>query len=42
MLMDYGWHDYAAWILALGTVAVFIALLIYDAWSDYKKGQRHD
>ena len=42
MLMDYGWHDYAAWILALGTTAVFIGLLIYDAWSDYKKGQHHD
>lgn len=38
-MFDFQWHDYLAASLAIGVVLIFIGLLIYDGYNDYKAGR---
>ena len=40
MLMSFHAHDYVAATLAIGVVLVFIALLCWDGYSEYKEQER--
>ena len=40
MLMEMKLHDYVAWAVALGAVVIFIILLCWDGYSDYKEEER--
>lgn len=37
MLMDFGWHDYLAWALSLGSTGIFIILLVVNGIDDYRR-----
>ena len=39
MLMEYQLHDYVAWSIAIGAVILFIALLCWNGYDDYKHGR---
>ena len=39
MLMEYQLHDYVAWFIATGSVILFIILLIWNGYDDYKHGR---
>lgn len=40
MLMDLKMHDYVAWGLSLGAVVVFVFLLCWSGYCDYKEEER--
>ena len=50
MLMENQFHDYVAWAIALGATGLFIVLLCWHGYTEYReeerrrarKGQRHD
>lgn len=39
MFDNFGTHDFLAALLAIGAVLIFIGLLIYDGYHDYKAGR---
>ena len=51
MLMENQFHDYVAWAIALGATGLFIVLLCWHGYTEYReeerlrsarKEQRHD
>lgn len=40
MLMEMKLCDYVAWAISLGSVFVFIVLLCWNGYSDYKEEER--
>ena len=40
MLMGYHTHDYIAWSIAIGVVIVFVVLLFWDGYREYKEQER--
>lgn len=38
-MMDFQLHDYIAATLAVGSVLVFISLLCWNGYDDYRKGR---
>lgn len=38
MLMSFHWHDYIAAALAGGSVIIFIVLLCWNGYDDYRNG----
>lgn len=39
MLMDYQLHDYVAWFIAIGAVILFVILLVWNGYDDYRNGR---
>lgn len=38
-MFEFQWHDYLAASLAVGSVLVFLGLLCWNGYDDYRKGR---
>lgn len=39
-MMEFGWHDWLAWAICLGTTALFTGLLCWNGYTDWREEER--